>query len=118
MRGCRRETVVNKSEILEKSRSEYGVVDEREKQMGYRAASVGMWVTFALVMIYGQIKIFVFGESANDIMAIAFLGAAATFFARYRYARERAALAGGIVFSFVALIWFATFILRFYGAVV
>lgn len=106
---------MDKEEILEKSRKEYGIVDEREKQMEFRAASVGMWVTFALAVVYAQVKTFVFGESANDIMGIAFLGAAATFFARYYYARERAVLGGAIVFVLGAVFFFSIYVLRFFG---
>lgn len=106
---------MNKDEILEKSRKEYGIVDEREKQNETLAASIGMWTIFALAIVYAQVKTTVLGQSGNDILALAFLGAAATFFARYRYSRYRSYLVGGIVFVLGALIFLVTYILRLNG---
>lgn len=111
-------SIMNKDEILEKSRKEYGIVDEREKQEEIRAASIGMWVTFALVVIYSQVKSFVLGQSSNDFMAMAFFGASVTFFARFRYSRYRAYLAGGIVFVLAGLLFLVTYILRLNGVAI
>lgn len=106
---------MDKEEILEKSRKEYGIVDEREKQDEVRAASIGMWVSFALMVLYAQVKSSAFGQPANDIMGLAFLGASVTFFARFRYSRYRGHLAGGIVFALGGLLFLVTYILRLNG---
>ncbi|WP_139653473.1 DUF6442 family protein [Raoultibacter phocaeensis] len=106
---------MNKDEILEKSREEYGIVDEREKRDEIRAASVGMWVSFALMVIYAQVKSIVLGQSANDIMGLAFFGASVTFFTRFRFSRDRAHLAGGIIFALGGLLFLGTYILRLNG---
>lgn len=106
---------MDKEEVLEKSRKEYGIADEREKQGEYRASYFGMWITFAIMIAYSQVKSAVFGQETGDIMAMAFLGVSVTFFARYRHSRYRGYLAGGIVFVIGAAIFFGTYILRLNG---
>lgn len=109
------EAIMDKEEILEKSRKEYGIVDERERQNETRAASVGMWVTFAIAVVYAQVKSFLLGQPANDIMGLAFLGASATFLMYFRYSRYRAHLAGGIIFALGGLLFLVAYILRLNG---
>lgn len=106
---------MDKQEILEKSRQENEIADEREKQLGVRGAPVGMWAMFAFAVLFGQFKSIVFGQSPNDIMAVAFFGAAATFYAYYYYSRYRGHLAAGIVFTLGMLLFLVTYILRLNG---
>ncbi|MEG0376197.1 MAG: DUF6442 family protein [Raoultibacter sp.] len=106
---------MDKQEILEKSRRENGIADGREKQVEVRAASIGMWAMFVFAIIFGQVRSIVFGQSPNDIMAVAFFGAAATFIARYYFTRYRGYLAAGIIFTLGMLLFLGTYILRLNG---
>lgn len=106
---------MDREEILEKSRKENSIADEREIQGEIRAASFGMGVLFAIMVVYSQVKTFAFGQESSDIMAMAFLGMSTTFFARYYYSRYRGHLAGGIVFALGAAIFLSAFIFRLVG---
>lgn len=106
---------MDKNEILEKSRKEYGIVDEREKQESIHAASVGMWVMFTLAVVYSLVKHFAFGLDGDDFMAVAFVGASATFFAHFYRLRERRYLASAIVFLVGAAIFAVSYVFGLQG---
>lgn len=108
---------MDKQEILERSRRENGIADEREKQQETYAASMGMWFMFVFAVVFGQLKSFLFGQPWTDVMAVAFFGASVTQFFMYRSSRYRGHLAGCIIFALGMVIFLVSYVLHMNGIV-
>ena len=106
---------MDKDEILEKSRGEWGVADEREKLLQASGAMVGLLVVFVAAVVLSQVKTWVLHEPSNDLMALAFLGMGSANLYQYVKTRLGQHLTGAILFLAGAALFFVGYVLAVNG---
>lgn len=106
---------MDKHEILEKSREEWGVSDEREKLLEFSGAMVGLMVVFVGAVALSQVKTWVLHEPSNDLMALAFLGMGSANLYQFAKTRSGRHLCGAIMFLAGAALFFAGYVLAVNG---
>lgn len=93
---------MDKEDVLEKSRMDNAVSDEREHFLEMNGGMTGLLTVCAVAMIFGFIKTNVLGIPGNDLMAIAFLGMGASNTYQYVKSRRSINLTSAILFFFGA----------------